>query len=242
MRHASHIFVANSETEHLVKKVRGTQHGISRLMAAFFSTTKVEMFTRFVAEKNLSGPLRLFAGGNLEGRKGVALALHALARVKKAGVKFNYRLGGKGPEFRSLQNLATRLGLQDDILFGESLAGEDYSKELGSAHIFLLPSFRESAGLTMMEAMLAGCVPVVADCGGPGNIVTEDCGYKIPAISHEQMVAQLAEIITTIDGNRKIIREKGLLASQRIATDFSETNYRNAVNAVYKSAMVFEDR
>jgi glycosyltransferase involved in cell wall biosynthesis len=235
IRHASHIFVANSETEYLVKKLRGTQIGISRLMAAFYSSTKIRTFTRFAAEKNLSGPLRLFAGGNLEGRKGMALALHALARAKKVGVKFHYRLGGKGPEFNSLQNLAARLDLQDDILFGEPLSGEDYSKELGATHIFLLPSFRESAGLTMMEAMLAGCVPIVADCGGPGNIVTEDCGYKIPVSTRERMIEELANTIVNIDRNREIILKKGAAAAQRIATNFTAENYRKTVNAVYLS-------
>jgi glycosyltransferase involved in cell wall biosynthesis len=46
--------------------------------------------------------------------------------------------------------------------------------ELRAAHIYLLPSLRDSAGITLAEAMLAGCVPVVADCAGPGEIVTEE--------------------------------------------------------------------
>lgn len=51
-----------------------------------------------------------------------------------------------------------------------------YWKELAASHVFLLPSLGESSGLTMMEAMLAGCAPFVADCGGPAHIVTEACG------------------------------------------------------------------
>jgi len=121
------------------------------------------------------------------------------------------------------------------VEFAENLRGEAYQRELGRTHVFLLPSLRESAGLTMMEAMLAGAVPVVADCGGPGFIVTETCGYKIPVLNREQMVAQLADTIIAIDRNRQIILEKGRAASRRIATEFSEENYRAKVNAVYRS-------
>ena len=81
--------------------------------------------------------------------------------------------------------------------------GADYLKELGESHVFLLPSLRESAGITMMEAMLAGCVPVVADCGGPAHIVTDDCGWKIPVGGRAGMIDALAEAIATLDRDRE---------------------------------------
>ena len=237
LREAAHVFAANAETERLVKAMRGSGNGVSRLLAGFYSDPQAEDFARFASGKNLDGPLRMFAAGNMEGRKGVALALAALARAKAAGVKFHYRLGACGPEIAHLKKLTVRLGLTAEVEFAENLHGEDYRRELGRTHVFLLPSLRESAGLTMMEAMLAGGVPVVADCGGPGNIVTEECGYKIPAMSREQMVAQLAAVITEINRDRKLISEKGSAARQRIATAFSEENYRRTANAVYSSVM-----
>lgn len=235
LREAAHVLAANTETEQLVKAIRGSGNNISRLLAGFFPDAQAAAFARFAPDKNLDGPLRLFAAGNMEGRKGVALALAALARAKSAGVKFHYRVGANGPEVPHLKNLAARLGLTADVEFSEGLRGEAYQRELGRTHIFLLPSLRESAGLTMMEAMLAGGVPLVADGGGPGFIVTPECGFKIPAGNPRRMVAQLAETLIRIDRERKIIREKGLAASRRIAADFSEAHYRAAVNAVYRS-------
>ena len=104
-----------------------------------------------------------------------------------------------------------------------------------ATHIYLLPSFRESTGLTMMEAMLAGCVPVVADCGGPGGIVTGDCGYKIGVSNLEQMEREIAEAIVGMDRQRETIVEKGKAAAERIATGYSEGNYRKVVGSVYGS-------
>jgi glycosyltransferase involved in cell wall biosynthesis len=235
LRSADHVVVGNLETEKLVKTVRGASAGVSTLSAAFYSSTQIESFSRFAEGKHLSGPLRLFAAGNMEGRKGVALALEALAEAKQKGVQFQYRLGASGPEVAHLKQLTSRLGLQDHVIFGDSLHGEAYRRELGDTHIFLLPSLRESAGLTMMEAMLAGAVPVVADCGGPASIVTNDSGYKIPITSSHQMVQEMAEILVAMDRNRQLIAEKGRAASARIATHFSEDNYRQTIKGIYQA-------
>lgn len=235
LRGAAHVLTANAETAGLAKALRGPAGGVSELSQGFYSAAQIQAFARFAPGKDPGGPLRLFAAGNMEGRKGVVLALIALAEAKKNGVNFQYRLGAQGPEIGHLKQLASQLGLQAEVLFGEGLQGEAYQQELGRTHIFLLPSFRESAGLTMMEAMLAGAVPVVADCGGPGSIVTRQCGYKVPVTHRQQMIRQLAETIVLLDRNRPLLGELGRAAAARIAADFSEDHYRSAVNAVYQS-------
>jgi len=233
IRRSAHVLVANEETESLIKDMRGSSAGITRLAQAFYSEEKIKEFAGHA--KDTTGPLRLFAGGKVEGRKGMAMALQALARVKQQGVKFRYRLGGEGPEAAHLQQLVARLGLRDEVILGEPLRGEGYRRELRETHIYLLPSLRESAGLTMMEAMLAGCVPIVADCAGPGNIVTADCGFKIPVTKPEKMIEDMAKAILELDANRKKILIMGAAAAARIATTFSEQNYRRTINAVYAS-------
>lgn len=235
-RHAAHILAANPETETLLKQLRGRASGVSLLSPAFYSQSKIEAFTAAASGRDYQAPLRFFAGGMLEGRKGIALALPALARLKNQGLKFSYHLGGGGPEFNHVRRLADRLGLRENVVFSR-WTGAAYLKELAASHVFLLPSLRESAGLTMMEAMLAGCVPIVADCGGPAHIVTEACGWKIPVGSRSSMIDALAGVITTIDRNRELLHHKGSLAAQRIATGFSEDAYRRAVNETYGLAI-----
>jgi glycosyltransferase involved in cell wall biosynthesis len=216
-------------------QLRGTETGVSRLLAYFHSDNALRAADPALPEKSREGPLRLFAGGSLEGRKGVALALAALARAKSRGVKFRYRFGGKGPEFNSIQQLVSQLGLRDDVVLGETLRGSDYEQELRASHIYLLPSLRDSAGITLAEAMLAGCVPIVADCGGPGQIVTDECGYKVPPTSPGKLIEAIATIIVELDRNRDILWQKGPLAARRIAGNFTEENYRRVVNSVYQS-------
>jgi glycosyltransferase involved in cell wall biosynthesis len=233
MRNASMVLAANLETVSLVTKIRGSDSGVSLLNPGFYSRESIESFSKFAGQRAMDGPLRLFAGGNLEGRKGIAMALHALALAKEKGLDFRYRLGGGGPEQKYLETLAGRLGLRNEITFGESLSGDAYREELGSTHILLLPSLRENVGLTMMEAMLAGCMPIVADGGGPALIVTEECGYKLPISTQEELVRRLAELILKLDQNRQVIITKGRASSERIASCYSEEHYREAIGKVY---------
>lgn len=237
VQRASHVFAITEEAEILMTKFRGSTAGISRLSPGFYNAEKVAAFSRFVPGKKTDGPLRLYVAGNLGGQKCVALAFRALALVKQRGVKFRYHLGAGGPEVSHLKKLAVTLGLTEEIIFGNNMTREKYQQELGDTHIFLLPSMRETVGLTMMEAMLAGAVPIVADNGGPRLTVTDECGYRIPVSSISRMAEQIAEVIIAIDRDRGIIAKKGQAASQRIATVYTEEYYLRTVNAVYEQVV-----
>ena len=238
LRAADRVIASTIETEQLVTTLRGSGENISRLSPGFYTAANVAAYARFVPGKKIDGRLRIFASGHLGGHKGIALALAALVRVKQQGVDFCYHLGADGPELSHLKKLTAKLGLTREVMFGrEGMRREDYQQELGDTHIYLLPSLRESVGLTMMEAMLAGAVPVVADCGGPNFIVTNECGYKIPVTTPSRMAVEIADVILALHRDRQLILQKGRLASERIASHFTEENYHQTINAVYASAV-----
>jgi glycosyltransferase involved in cell wall biosynthesis len=49
---------------------------------------------------------------------------------------------------------------------------------LGRAMAYVHCAENEHFGITIVEAMAAGCVPVVHDSGGPREIVTSDVGFR----------------------------------------------------------------
>ncbi len=232
---ASHIFAITSESKELMTSIRSSDKAITHLSAGFYSAEKAAQFSRFVEGKQVDGVLRLYVAGNLGGQKCIAIAFQALALVKKRGVNFRYHLGSGGPEIPHLKKLAAQLGIADEVIFGGSMAREDYQQELGRTHVYLLPSMRETVGLTMLEAMLAGCVPIVAANGGPKITVQEDCGYQIAVTTPEQMADDIAKVIVEIDQNRQIIAKKGRRASARICEAYTEEHYRETVNAVFEA-------
>jgi glycosyltransferase involved in cell wall biosynthesis len=163
--------------------------------------------------------------------------LHALAKVKSRGVKFTYRLGGDGPERIHLQKLARQLGLGENIIFGQGLSGDAYRQELIKTDIYLLPSLRDNSPRTLMEAMLAGCVPIVADCGGPGEIVTEECGCRIALENPKTMADEIADAILKLHLDRAWMQSKSTAAHRRIATGYSEQSYLQSIEGIYREAL-----
>lgn len=237
-RNAFHIFAAHREAVPHLAKIRGTLDGISVLSYYTFTPEKVTSFARPPATLSSpeSVPLKILAGGNLEGRKGVAVALEGLALAKKAGARFTYRVTGRGPELEHLQHLSKKLGIDQEVILGQGFPREDYVKELQKTDLYLLPSLREGGGLTMMEAMLAGCVPIVANAGGPGTAVADDCGFRIPIESPVQMARDIAAAVVRMDQDRTFLAQMSMAAPRRIAEQYSHDRFIAAIRAVYDKA------
>ena len=234
-RLSSHIFVANKETESRAVGLRCQKTGVSRLLQVFFRDETIAKFSAD-SETKSAGTLRLFAGGMLEGRKGVGLAIRALSKVHADGVPFDYIFGGNGPERRYLVSLTKRLGLSGCIHFNDGFYGDAYVTRLRETHIYLMPSLRDGASITLMEAMLAGCVPIVLDAGGPGEIVNEECGFKIQPRSIKYVIEQIRKTIATIHADRTILRRLSQAATNRIRQSYSIHNYLGTVESAYALA------
>ena len=234
---AFHIFAAHEEAVPHLSKLRASSNGISVLSYYAFSGETIACFARPGFKERNGAPLKILAGGNLEGRKGVAMALQGLAIAKQQGASFSYCITGTGPEHQHLEALAKKLGLEKEVVIGRAFSREDYVRELKDSDLYLLPSLREGGGLTMMEAMLAGCVPIVAHCGGPGTAVADDCGVRIPVKSPEQMSADIASAVVRFDRNRALIPKMGAAAAASISERYAEHRFLAAMKKVYEAAM-----
>jgi glycosyltransferase involved in cell wall biosynthesis len=235
-RFSSRIFVANKETESTAERLRGRKMGVSRLLQVFFSDESIAKFRADAERKSFTGSLRFFAGGMLEGRKGIALAIRAFSEVRAAGVPFEFVFGGNGPELRYLASLTEQLGLSGCIHFSDGFYGDAYITRLRETHVYLMPSLRDTASITLMEAMLAGCVPIVLDAGGPGEIVNEECGFKIQPVSPRYVIEQIRKIIVSIHADREILRRLSRAAIDRITQTYTVRNYLAAVERAYVAA------
>ncbi len=231
------VLASNRETLEQLVRLGASDQNSAKLSGVFFHQDQIARFIAASQGKSYEGRLRMFAGGNLEGRKGVALAIEALAIVRSRGIPFEYMYGGYGPELRHLRSLVHRLGLTEQVTFVESLDGDEYVRQLAESHIYLLPSLRENAGITLMEAMLAGCVPVVIAAGGPGEIVTSNSGAAIPLTDRRKVISWIAEEIIKLHFDRSSLQRVGLAAQRRIAAEYSDEAYLRTMDAIYRSVV-----
>ena len=55
----------------------------------------------------------------------------------------------------------------------------------------------------MFEALALGSVPIVADFGGPGDIVIDEVGYRIPLTNENEMVSKIEFILGRLASDRR---------------------------------------
>jgi len=236
-RKSSVVVAANEETEVFLRQFR-PEAPLARLRPVFFASEQTAALRNPPRPTPSPGsPLRLFAGGNLEGRKGVALALEAIAEARKRGIQMTYTFGGSGPELHSLRTLASRLGLGDRVQFHQGFEREDYINRLKESDVYFLPSFRETTPITLIEAALAGCYPVVADSSGAGEIVRCIGGTAVPANNHTQIVKALADALQWCAAHRESCGNAARQISEKAREEFGRERYVKRINEIYQQAL-----
>jgi glycosyltransferase involved in cell wall biosynthesis len=236
LQSAAFVLASTLETEKLLTTMGVHKERIGLSPAIFMPSDRIAVFKSNKA-KAPSSHLRIFAGGNLEGRKGLALALHALAEAKKRGVPFVFTFAGYGPELPHLKQLAARLALDSNcVSFRDSLPLDKYRDALQNSDVYLLPSLRESGGLTLGEAMLAGCVPIVVKAGGPGLLVTPECGYAFEPESPAYLVEQITDTLQTLWLNPEHLALLSKNVVTRAETALSDARYLESVESAYRAS------
>lgn len=236
---AAVIPVTHPQAGRVLARLRGSDQGIAPFVNVFFTQGEMRRLGRPAGQAlpAQDQPLQIFGSGNCEGRKGVAIALEALKILKDRGIPFRYLYSNPGPETGFLRRKAERLGLSVQVELGKFLPRADYLKTLQATEVYLLPSLREGAGQTMMEAMLAGCVPLVVDLYGPAEIVTKECGWKIPVMDRFSMAKAFADQLEWCFQNRGQLQVMGMRSACRIEESFSEEKFRQRVMDCYRAAL-----
>ncbi len=232
MENTAVILAANDETVTFLKPYRKDMPLI-KLPIVSLAPDKIEAFKRPDTEIDASYPLQIFAGGFMIGSKGISLALQALARVKAAGVNFHYTIAGGGPEIECLKKLARQLAIEEQVSFHDGFYGDDYIRVLQKSEIYLLPSFREGTPVTLIEACLAGCFPIVADISAQGEIVRAAYGIAVPVIDIEQLITGFTEGVIRCNAMRHELRKFSEAGRQLICASVSSRNYEQSLEQAY---------
>jgi len=181
--------------------------------------------------------LKIFAGGNLEGRKGVAIALQALVRLGRSGIPFSFSFGGLGPELGHLQRSVAKMNFgSGTVSLGHHFSGDEYRRHLAEADVYLLPSLREGAPVTMIEAMACGAVPVVADAGGAPMVVDSSCGFVVPVTSPDQMAFDICSCLESLASDPPRLEALSRAAWARAKERCTERAYLEGIEEAYGRA------
>ncbi|MEQ1846791.1 MAG: glycosyltransferase [Nitrospira sp.] len=147
------------------------------------------------------GVLELIYLGRLVPYKACDLAVRAAAPLLKAG-QARMTIVGYGPERARIEKLVERLEIGKVVLFCGRVPHSQAMEYLRKADVLIFPSIREFGGGVVFEALALGAVPVVADFGGPGDIVNTQVGYRVSLTNEEDMVAQIEKVLIDLARDR----------------------------------------
>jgi glycosyltransferase involved in cell wall biosynthesis len=178
----------------------------------------------------------IFVGGLIP-CKACDLGLRAAAPLLRSGVA-RFIVLGDGPERNRLEKLVKSLEIEKAVSFCGWVRHEEVLRRLRSADVLVFPSVRDFGAGVVFEALAAGAVPVVADFGGPGDIVHSEVGFKVPLTNESDFVAQMGRILTELAHNRdrlERLRRQGMIyAQERLTWDAKAQDTTRVLNWVVR--------
>jgi len=156
--------------------------------------------------------LELIFVGGLIPCKACDLGLRAAAHLLRSDLA-HFTILGDGPERNRLEQLARSLGIEQAVSFCGWVSHAEVLNRLRSADVMVFPSVRDFGAGVVFESLASGAVPVVADFGGPGDIVRPEVGYKVPLTNETDFVARMEKILMELANDRhglERLRQQGL--------------------------------
>ncbi|MFG2116614.1 glycosyltransferase family 4 protein [Streptomyces sp. NPDC048718] len=145
-------------------------------------------------------PLLLWVGRFLDFKR-VPVLLHAFAaartRLDPAPVLLMW--GGYPGEYEGDHpaDLATKLGIQQDVFFIGWRGHEELPTGLNCADLMVAPAVNEPFGMVYLEAMACGTPPIATATGGPARTITGTGAHATGWLVAPDDPADLASTLTT---------------------------------------------
>ncbi|WP_405293839.1 glycosyltransferase family 4 protein [Methanobrevibacter sp.] len=157
-------------------------------------------------------PIVLFVG-NLIKRKNVDSLLEA---KKIANSDYYLVVVGDGPLFKKLTKKVEEENIRDVIFTGSR---DDVENIIPSCDVLILPSFSESFGLVLIEALACGKPVIGSDVGGISEIINDNVGMLV----NPNKISSIAKAVDTIVNDENLRGIFSMNARNR-ALDFSEVD------------------
>ncbi len=228
------VIATNRQTEELLRSLGRTKPILRQPMVI-----SVERFQEIQRARRIRDQkcLKIIGAGTIEGRKGFALTIKALAKLKNKGIPFEYTIAGNGFELKKLKSLVKNLDLEKQVFFPGGLGSQAYVRKLNESHVFCFPSLRDNSPLSLLEAMAAGCVPIVLDNGGPAEAVDSECGFVLPLECPKQTIDRIQSVLSSIWSNQSLLNDLSRNAIKNIEARFLANRIPDVMAKAYSLAI-----
>jgi glycosyltransferase involved in cell wall biosynthesis len=198
------------------------------------SSRDIETLSCARLPKETHSGVRFVSVGNLLAFKGFRLALKAFAEVQDRFPQAEWWIIGDGPERAWLMRLADQLDIKDKVHFWGWMPRQEVMTRLLECDVLVYPCLRGAISMACLEAMVVGHPVLCLDRGGPALQVTEETGFKVSAITPEQVVNDLREAMLLLASNPDYRMRMGEAARRRVIEYFDWDRKGEWLREVYQ--------
>ena len=181
------------------------------------------------------GPLRLLWSGVFEHRKALHLLLQALAALPPHA-KYELVILGRGPQEHRFRRMAQRLKVESHCRWLGWVNHVQALELFRSADAFVFTSLRDTAGTVVLEALASGIPVLGLDHQGMADIITVDCGVKLPVKRPREVILGLRDTLLRWHDHRDELEQLSVGAIRR-AEHFSWDRQGERMIQVYREVL-----
>ena len=176
--------------------------------------------------------------GRIHPVKGLALLLDAWAKVRPPGWRLLLAGPDEGGHRAELEKKIAAMSLVELVHFLGPLQGEAKERVYADADLFVLPSFSESFGMGVGEALAHG-LPVLTTTGVPWPMLAScDCGWRVP-ITVDGIVDGLRAATSLAPGALRVMGGRG---RELVRREFSWPNVAKRFIDTYQALLMRRTR
>ncbi len=166
--------------------------------------------------------------------KELGTLIEAVALLKRDHPAVRLVVGGDGPMKEYYREMATRLGLADNVVFHGYIPEHELPGFYQRCRTFVLPSSdpeREGFGMVLLEAMACGKPVVTTEIAGVAkDIVAADAGVVVPRRSAPELADALSILLSSEERRSEI----GTNARRLITEHYTWSSIARRVESVYQ--------
>jgi len=173
-------------------------------------------------------PLAAFAGGEWA-RKGLHLAIQGIGKMQSKTLWLF--VAGDDANRERFKQLARDAGVADRVVFGGFC--KDVDRVMGSADLFLFPSYYEAFSLATIEAAACGLPVVASRINGTEDFIFP--GETGEFVKHDP--ADIAAVLDRLVSNPDKLVEMGKTARRLVERNYSWDRVTDMTEAAYKETL-----
>jgi len=179
-------------------------------------------------------PMQFVYVGRLVFYKNIQTAIKAIAIVKESHPKVSLIIVGRGPYRKNLEELVSKLGLKDNVVFRGNVDEDEKENLLASSQALVFPSLFEGFGLVILEAFMQKTPALVSDVRPLSDIVEhEKTGLVIPAKDENEWAKAIENIIQDASSASKM----GETGRMELETKYTLEKIQQELENMYKEIL-----